>query len=278
MKLEKSIYPYNPEARTLPFFLFGIGGSEYQGRVDRPDGYKWDQILFCASGSGTLEYDKKEVKISAGDYFFLPKNKPHAYYPDSELWDVRWTAFEGSICDEILVRFGMTAPIVITPSDETIMERIFDKMVISQENDILYCDYICSGLIYDYLIEFHRLMDADADSSRSRQLSMLLPALRYMYDNFRRDVSMTQLSELIGVTPQHFCRVFRRTMNVRPNEFLTQIRLDEAKRLLAKRDVSVSDAAEKSGFRNAGYFSTVFRKHEGVSPAEYKKRCNRLSS
>ena len=278
MKLEKSIYPYNPEARTLPFFLFGIGGSEYQGRVDRPDGYKWDQILFCASGSGTLEYDKKEVKISAGDYFFLPKDKPHAYYPDRELWDVRWTAFEGSICDEILVRFGMTAPIVITPSDETIMERIFDKMVISQENDILYCDYICSGLIYDYLIEFHRLMDADADSSRSRQLSMLLPALRYMHDNFRRDVSMTQLSELIGVTPQHFCRVFRRTMNVRPNEFLTQIRLDEAKLLLAKRDVSVSDAAEKSGFRNAGYFSTVFRKHEGVSPAEYKKRCNRLSS
>ena len=57
MELEKSIYPYNPEARTLPFFLFGIGGSKYQGRVSRPDGYEWDQILFCASGSGTLEYD-----------------------------------------------------------------------------------------------------------------------------------------------------------------------------------------------------------------------------
>lgn len=272
MKLEKSIYPYNPEARTLPFFLFGIGGSEYQGYVDRPDGYKWDQILFCASGSGRLKYDEKEVKIVAGDYFFLPKNKPHAYYPDRELWDVRWTAFEGSACDEILVRFGMTKPIVITPADETTMERIFDKMIISQENDILYCDYICSGLVYDYLIEFHRIMDADADSARSKQLSMLLPVLRYMHDNFRRDISMTQLSSIIGITPQHFCRVFRKTMNARPNEFLTQIRLDEAKRLLAEKDVSVTDAAEKSGFRDAGYFSTVFRKHEGMSPAQYKKR------
>ena len=37
MKLEKSIYPYNPEARTLPFFLFGIGGSEYQERVNRSE-------------------------------------------------------------------------------------------------------------------------------------------------------------------------------------------------------------------------------------------------
>ena len=278
MKLEKSIYPYNPEARSLPFFLSGIGGSEYQGRIDRPDGYKWDQILYCASGSGTLEYGTKEVKISEGDYFFLPKNKPHIYYPDGELWDVRWTAFEGSICDEILLRFGMTEPVVIMPADGTTMERIFDKMVISQENDILYCDYICSGLVYDYLIEFHRLMVADAGSARSRQLSMLLPALRYMHDNFRCDVSMTQLSEIIGVTPQHFCRVFRKTMNVRPNEFLTQLRLDEAKRLLSEREASVADAAEKSGFRNAGYFSTVFRKHEGMSPAEYKKRCSRFSS
>ena len=273
MKLEKGIYPYNPEARTLPFFLSGIGGSEYQGAVDRPDGYKWDQIFFCAAGSGTLEYGGKNVKIGAGDYFFLPKDKPHAYYPDGELWEVMWVAFEGSACDEILLRFGMTEPVVITPEGETTMERIFERMVISQENDILYCDYICSGLVYDYLIEFHRLMKADAGSARSRRLSMLLPVLRYMQDNFRSDLSMSQLSEIIGVTPQHFCRVFRKTMNVRPNEFLTQIRLDEARRLLAVREVSVSEAAERSGFRNAGYFSTVFRKHEGMSPAQYKSRC-----
>ncbi|MDE6063314.1 MAG: AraC family transcriptional regulator [Lachnospiraceae bacterium] len=226
----------------MNFFLFGIGGSEYQERVNRPDGYMWNQILFCAVGGGTLAYDGKEVRIRAGDYFFLPKDKPHTYYPDGALWDVRWIAFEGSICDEILARFGMTAPAVITPADETIMERIFDKMVISQENDILYCDYTCSGLLYDYLIGFHRLMDANTDSARSRQISMLLPVLRFMHDNFRSDISMTQL------------------------------RMDEAKRLLTERDIPVSDAAEKSGFRDAGYFSTVFKKQEGMSPVEYKKK------
>ncbi|MDE5588401.1 MAG: AraC family ligand binding domain-containing protein [Acetatifactor sp.] len=49
----------------------------------------------------------------AGDYFFLPKDKPHIYYPCGELWEVRWTAFEGSICDELLIRFGSTEPIII---------------------------------------------------------------------------------------------------------------------------------------------------------------------
>ncbi|MDE5588400.1 MAG: AraC family transcriptional regulator [Acetatifactor sp.] len=54
-------------------------------------------------------------------------------------------------------------------------------------------------------------------------------------------------------------------------DILTQIRLDEAKRLLTERDTSVSEAA-KSGFRDSVYFSTVFRKHEGISPAGYKKK------
>lgn len=271
MELEKSIYPYNPEARTLPFFLFGIGGSRYQGSVSRPDGYMCDQILHCAAGRGTLEYDGNRVTIGAGDYFFLPKNRPHAYYPEGKIWDVRWIAFEGRVCNEILERFGMTVPVVITPSDGTALEKTFDRMVLSQENDFLYCDYTCSGLVYDYLIEFRRHMDASADRTRSRQISMLLPVLRFMHENFRSDISMSQLSEIMGVTPQHFCRIFRKTMNVRPNEFLTRIRLDEAKRLLNEKDVSVSEAAERSGFRDAGYFSTVFRKHEGISPAQYRR-------
>lgn len=272
MKLEKSIYPYNPEARTLPFFLSGIGGSEYQGRVHRPDGYQWDQILFSAEGSGTLEADGKSVKINAGDLFFLPKNKPHTYYPDGGSWDVRWTAFEGSACSETLARFGMTVPVVITPDDGSELERIFDRMVMSQESDILYCDHTCSGLIYDYLIEFHRHMDPGAGSARSRQMSMLLPVLRFMNENFRSDISMTELSGIMGVTPQHFCRVFKKAMAVRPNEFLTRVRLEEAKRLLTEKDMSVSDAAAGAGFRDAGYFSTVFGRYEGMSPGEYKKK------
>lgn len=272
MKVEKSIYPYNREAKELPFFLAGIGGSEYQGCVKRPNGYHWDQIFFCAGGSGTLEYEDVSVKINTGDYFFLPKNQPHTYYPDNSLWNVRWTAFEGSSCETALEKLGMTKPVVISAADETMMEKIFDKMIISQETDILYCDYTCSGLVYDYILEFHRLMDKNADSTRSRQLGVILPVLRYMHDNFRNDISMAELSEMIGITPQHFCRIFGRTMNMRPNEYLTRIRLDEAKRLMRDKNLSVSEAAVQSGFRDPSYFSTVFRKYEGISPVEYRKK------
>ena len=82
---------------------------------------------------------------------------------------------------------------------------------------------------------------------------------------------MTVLAEIAGITPQHLCRIFKETMNMRPNEYLTQRRLQEAKSLLQRNELPISEIAVRSGFPDAGYFSTVFKKHEGLSPLEYKK-------
>lgn len=275
MKLEQSIYPYNPEVKDLPFYLTGIGGSEYQGHIVRPEGYEWHQILFCAEGKGVLKYGDETAEITKGNYFFLPKGQSHEYYPKNNRWDVRWIAFDGNGCVDVFTHFGMTKPTIVGMGEDMVMEDIFDRMLFSQINDVLYCGYICSGLVYDYIIEFHRLMNAEVDSTRSRRLTMLLPALQYMHDNFREDFSLALLAGLLGVTPQHFCRIFRETLNMRPNDFLTERRLDEAKRLICESKKSLAEIAVLSGFRDASYFSTVFKKKEGVSPAEYRKKHSR---
>ena len=271
MKIEKNIYPYNPEVKQLPFFLSGIGGSAYQPAVDRPGGYEWHQIFYCASGHGTLVAETITARIHPGDYFFLPREQPHSYYPENEKWDVRWTAFDGSACDDTLCRLHMTRPAVIHPDKDNTLEKTFDRMVSAIETDILYSDYRCSGYIYDYILEFCRYMSSETDSEKSRNTTMLMPALLHMYEHFKTDISVTELSGLVGVTPQHFCRVFGRTMGMRPVEFLNKIRIEEAKRLLSRRDVNVAMAAEQSGFHDTCYFSTLFKRYTGVTPSAYKK-------
>ena len=271
MKIEQSIYPYNPELSGLPFRLTGIGGSRYQGSVSRPEGYRWHQILYCADGEGVLEYDGKTEELHKSTFLLLPKAKPHGYYPAANLWEVNWIAFDGKDCDNTLAALGMTDIIVAETDDTAYMEEIFGKMLASQKTDILYSGYTCSGLTYDYIIGFRRLFSADADNKKSRQLSMLMPALKYMYDNYAEDIPMTYLAQLTGVTHQHFCRLFRSTMNMRPNDYLTGRRIDEAKRLLEENSLSVADIAEVCGFRDPCYFSTIFRKYAGVSPAAFRK-------
>lgn len=54
-------------------------------------------------------------------------------------------------------------------------------------------------------------------------------------------------------------------------DFLTQCRIEEAKRLLRTTDQSVSDIAVESGFESFSYFSTVFKKVVGMTPVQYRK-------
>ena len=61
------------------------------------------------------------------------------------------------------------------------------------------------------------------------------------------------------------------TMHMRPMEYLTYRRLGEAKNLLRHSSIPIADVGTRCGFPDAGYFSTVFKRHEGMSPAEYRK-------
>ncbi|MBQ8569457.1 MAG: helix-turn-helix transcriptional regulator [Oscillospiraceae bacterium] len=276
MKINQNIYPYNTEVRKLPIHLTGIGGSEYQYHVVRAEGYHWHQILFSASGSGFLKYDNITKPVEEGDFFFLPAGYPHEYYSEKPEWEVRWVAFDGYASAHILSRFSMTVPVIVRSRENSALEKIYNKMFTAQKTDRAYGDYSCSGLIYEYIIEFHRLMDTKLNKLRTERSKILEPVLDYIDENYRTDFPLTVLAELAGITPQHLCRVFKEAMNMRPIEYLTHRRLQEAKRLLQQSELSVAEAAVQSGFPDAGYFSTVFKKKEGMTPLEYKKSTGSL--
>ncbi|MBQ9119830.1 MAG: helix-turn-helix transcriptional regulator [Lachnospiraceae bacterium] len=270
MKINQNIYPYNIDVKKLPFYLTGIGGSEFQYHITRMDGYHWHQILFSAHGTGILKFDNITMTVAEGNYFFLPAGYPHEYYTEAPPWDVRWIAFDGYACAHVLGQFHMTKPIIIKPQDSTALQNMYNKMFTSQKSDRIYCDHSCSGLVYDYLLEFYRIMDHKTNKGRSDRNRILLPVLDYIDEHFRSDFPLTVLAEQAGISSQHLCRVFKETMNMRPNEYLTQRRLQEAKRLLQQNELPISEIAIQSGFPNAGYFSTVFKRSEGLTPQEYK--------
>lgn len=271
MKINQHLYPYNIEVKKLPVYLTGIGGSEYQHHIIRAEGYHWHQILFSANGNGLLKYDNLTLPVAEGDYFFLPAGYPHEYYSENAGWDVRWIAFDGYACTHILSQFEMTKPIIIKSQDSAALQNLYNKMFTAQKTDKVYGDYSCSGFVYDYIIEFYRLMGNKVNGSKNDRSKLLLPVLDYIDENFRSDFPLTILARQAGISPQHLCRVFKETMNMRPLEYLTQRRLREAKRLLQRKEIPISEVAVLSGFPDAGYFSTVFKKYEGLTPIEYRK-------
>ena len=242
----------------------------------RPEGYRDHQILFSASGKGILNFDSTTVNLAEDYWFFIPASYPHEYYPIEEKWDVRWVAFDGFACRNILEKLNMTKPFALRLNNSSSLQHIYNKMFTAQKKDKVYGDYTCSGLIYEYMLEFHRLVIDKNMSSGNDRSSILMPVLSFIDDNFRNDFPLTTLADIAGITPQHLCRIFRETMNMRPTEYLTKRRIEEAKFLLSKTNKPISEIYSLSGFSNPGYFSTVFKKFEGISPLEYRKKSDNV--
>jgi len=108
-----------------------------------------------------------------------------------------------------------------------------------------------------------------------RQSEVGHPAVRFAVDvmrrRFREELSVEAIAEEAGQSPSHLSRLFRQELGLSILDFLTRLRMDEAKRLLLG-DVhrNIGQIAEAAGYRDPNYFSRVFRRETGLSPREYR--------
>ncbi len=93
----------------------------------------------------------------------------------------------------------------------------------------------------------------------------------YMNDCYSKDCSLDCLAEMAGMSKYHLKRFFRQIMGKSPYDYLIDIRIEKAKKLLMNRDISVADIAAKCGFNHASHFSYVFRKRIGISPGRFRE-------
>jgi AraC-like DNA-binding protein len=92
--------------------------------------------------------------------------------------------------------------------------------------------------------------------------------MRYAYG---RPVSLPDVAAHANLSPYHFLRVYKRAYGETPHEFLTRLRIERAKKLLARGTHNVTEACFEVGFSSLGSFSRLFAGRVGLSPSEYRR-------
>jgi len=93
---------------------------------------------------------------------------------------------------------------------------------------------------------------------------------RYLRQNYHLHVNNQTLASTFGYVPSYISMLFRQVYGVSPGEYLTQIRLKQAKRLmLSHPDMLIREVAERVGFKNQHHFSRTFKKKVGVWPTHF---------
>ena len=104
----------------------------------------------------------------------------------------------------------------------------------------------------------------------------LCRARDYAQAYFASPIDTRVLAREAALSPFHFHRLFTGTFGATPHDYLTQLRITRAKRLLASGEYSVTEACFETGYSSLGSFSVWFRAIVGRSPADYSREVRRV--
>lgn len=105
-----------------------------------------------------------------------------------------------------------------------------------------------------------------------RNLQVVQKAGDYMRNNFRKKITVEDVAHAVYLSPCHLSKIFKQELGCTIMEFLTKVRIEEAKKLLRNPKYNVIQVADDLGFKDPGYFTKVFKRSEGITPSQYREK------
>ena len=120
-----------------------------------------------------------------------------------------------------------------------------------------------------------KAMELRDQESVNRSKTVLKRALEYIEENYVQEtLSLNTVAGEVGVSANYFSAIFSQEMEVTFIEYVTQKRMEKAKKLLRQTEKASRDIAQEVGYKDPHYFSFVFKKTQGCTPREYRTRGN----
>jgi AraC family transcriptional regulator len=216
-------------------------------------------------GGVTMTPGGMNVRVRLGE----PLHTLHLYLRRALLEEVAETMLAGDPSHiETLPRLGDSDPLI-----EFLMLGVRDALHDENPSAIPYVDYLARA-IAARLIQRH---SSASSVRRSRDTPTRLTgcplskAIDFMQANLERSIDLPAIAGATGLSPSHFARQFRVTIGKAPHQYLMQLRIERAKRLMRETAISVVEVAFACGFANQEHMTRLFKQHCGTTPAAYRK-------
>lgn len=250
------------------------------------------ELGYILQGKGEFICQDKRFLAEKGDILLLPPNMLHAAYPCEESSLIYHAlvfhpyllgANSNDRCTTECIRPVINGNIEIHipigpdfkdyPRLKSSVEEIFSCAFQNNPSPDL--------LLKSELLRLFWLLLKDSTFIRrkSQGLShseMIRPALFYMMENFRENITVEELADLVHLSKSYFMGCFKKAVGVGAMEHLAQLRINAACEALSATDTPVADIAFACGYSNLSNFNRQFKKLAGCSPREYRHNSSSL--
>lgn len=193
--------------------------------------------------------------------------------PDIILMDIKMPEKNGLEAQKTIIQF--------LPGVKTIILSAYDNFSFAQNAIKLgVVDYILKPAkpieLYDSinkiisLLKTKNIQSESSDSLSDSNKGPIHEAIKYINKNFNKNISLESVAEHIHLNPQYFSRYFKNNIGLNFTEYISKIRIKEAKKLLSSTDKPISGISLTIGYIDPTYFTKVFTKYEGISPHKYR--------
>ena len=247
------LHSFGPFVRNHFLFHYVISGRGFLDST-APDGV-------------TRRYD-----LGADQGFLICPGQVNTYCADKDQpWKYVWLEFDGLRVREYLTAAGLDdAHPIYVPQSPVQGQATRDIMLYITDHPKASTLHLIGQLFL--------FLDALIQSSSTRRAAgggplrdfYIQEAVTYMEQNFQRELTVEELSDVCKLNRSYFSKLFKETMGCPPQEFLIRMRLSKATELMRTSRASIGDIAQLCGYPNQLHFSRAFKKRYGVSPREWR--------
>ncbi|WP_320196445.1 AraC family ligand binding domain-containing protein [Agrobacterium rosae] len=246
--------------------------------IRRGSGYDWDGrkrgqtpftvLQYCISGEGNLRYENNTYRVGAGETLLLRIPHNHRYWlEENGHWEFFWISMNGEEALRIHRDIqAVTGPVLkLQPETVDHLALCCSRLVNGAETPgaASAVAYEATMALYDDVFGSH--------PSFGGEYRTMQHVLTYIDSHLDRNLSVSDLAVVAGLSRAHFSRIFTANEGLPPAEFVLEKRLRRAAKLLTTAaNMPIKEVSVRCGFEDPNYFSKVFRRLYGINPSEFR--------
>ncbi len=261
----------SPLARRLFWHVLAIGsGTVTRTSVEGHWAKAGAQLIWIKSGRGEFHLEPETLQLRPGPVCWVFSTRRRRRWSTDKSFVVSSIRFGGPSLEAWLEEFDAARRPEIHLARPALVQRVQERLarLVKQRRAgwELEVHLTLSALLWQLLLTRKSPTPAEAHLP-----APILKVLEAVAANPDRPWKAAELAVIAGVSYSHLRHVFHDSLHESVHHHLQQKRVDRARRLLAKGELSVKQVAEKLQFGNESYFSRFFKTQTGISPRDYRK-------
>lgn len=227
-------------------------------------------LIYTYDGAGYVEYEGKVYHLRSGDGILIDCRKPHLYKTNGHVWEHCVLHFNGQRIQHIYDLFMESNDASFHETQNSDFHNALETLIYTYSSLLPYWELQISSQLESLLVKIM------TNTERYRETVNTLPEtlkylVHYMESNYEKPLNIEYLAEFSGFSKFYLSRLFKKYLNTTPNEYLIQLRINEAKRILKASNLPSNKICKMIGIEDENYFYRLFRKKVGVTPNQYRR-------